>query len=363
MMIGLQTPTMNQMNQMFKKISFATTALCIAASCVPAQAHWSTVERPGQARKDFVISRDEAVNSLENQKLYALVEYGVISKIFIWNQSKPNNYVTSYIPGSSLPIDLIDEVVFVAQIPETLAVNYIDAAGEVKAEPINHGDNVSVVEELPVDPAKEISLPTPAPVQVISTAVANDYSTSMTISPIAVDDSNKTVEVQVITNGVSFTSIATDNSATPITINSLPSDSFVSVQTVIRDKTTNEEIVLQNAITRTPDAQIPVLGNARDAATDQTTIAAPVVAASTLNNNGTRSATIDFAGIPNFDPTRTLASIMLVGPGGSTTSVGVDGSGGSINISDLGVDATYRLTLVIRDLNSGEETIIRGSNL
>jgi hypothetical protein len=185
----------------------------------------------------------------------------------------------------------------------------------------------------------------------------------MTIAPIDVDDSNKTVEVQVITNGVSFTSIATDNSATPITINNLPSDSFVSVQTVIRDKRTNEEILHQNIVTKTPNAQIPVIENARDTAADKANIAAPILAASTLHDNGMRIATIDFAGIPNFDPTRTHASIMVVGPGGSTTSVGVDGAGGSINIGDLGVDATYHLALVIRDLNSGEETIIRGSNL
>jgi hypothetical protein len=244
-----------------------------------------------------------------------------------------------------------------------LAVNYIDGAGEVKAEPINHGDNVAVVEELPANPSNEISFPAPAPVQVISTAVAADYSTSMTITPIAVDDSNKTVEVQVITNGVSFTSIATDNSTMPITINNLPSDSFVSVQTVIRDKRTNEEIVHQNVVTKTPDAQIPVIENARDTAVDKANIAAPIVAANTLHGNGMRSATIEFAGIPNFDPSRTVASIMVVGPGGSTTSVGVDGAGGAVNIGDLGVDGTYRVTLVIRDINSGEETLIRGSNL
>jgi len=335
----------------------------ILATFTPVQAHWSALERPGQSRKDFVISRDEAVNSLENQKIYALVEYGVISKIFIWNEDKPNEYFTSYIPGYALPIEMIEEVVFVAEMPNSLAVNYVDATGEVKTEPINHGDNVTVVEELPIDPVTKVSFPTQNPVQVISSAVAADYSTSMTVAPMAVNDLNKSVEVQVITNGISFTSIATDNSATPITINNLPSDAFVSVQTVIRDKTTNEEIILQNVVTKTPDAQIPVAANARDVAADKATIAAPVVSASSVGSNGSRSATIEFASIPDFDPSHTLASIMVVGPDGATTSVGIDGNGGAITIGDLGLDGTYRLTLVIRDLNSGEETIIRGANL
>jgi len=362
-MIGPLILMMIGMNLMYKKLLLSVVSLSVFASFTPAEAHWSAIERPGQARKDFVISRDEVVNSLQNQKLYALVEYGVISKIFVWNEAKPNEFVTSYIPGYSLPIDMIEEVVFVAQMPDSLSVNYVDNSGEVKAEPINHGDNVAVVEELPIDSATKVSLPTQNPVQVISSAVASDYSTSMTVAPMVVNDLNKSVEVQVITNGISFTSIATDNSATPITINNLPSDAFVSVQTVIRDKTTNEEIILQNVVTKTPDAQIPVVANARDVAADKATIAAPVVAASSVGSNGSRSATIEFAGIPDFDPTRTIASIMVVGPGGATTSVGVNGTGGAITIGDLGLDSTYRLTLVIRDLNSGEETLIQGANL
>jgi hypothetical protein len=345
-----------------KSISLLTLIISLLGLS-PAVAHWSVTERAGSAKKDFVIGQGEAVEELENGKLYALVEYGIISKIFIWDQDKPGAYVTTFIPGSSLPLEMIEEVVFVAKMPESLAVNFQTISGEVKYEPINQGKKVAVVEELP-PPSFASELPQVVdPVAVISKNINSDYSTSMTVLPVAMSDENKSVEVQVITNGISFTSITTDNSETPITINNLPSDSFVSVQTVIRDRTTHEETVLQNVVTRTPDAQLPTIANSRDVESDKTTIAAPVVTATSHHENGSRSATIEFAGIPNFDPTKTLASIQVVGPGGSTTSIGIDGTGGLISIADLGVDSRYRITMVIRDLNSGEETVIRGANL
>ena len=347
-----------------KRISLASVSLLLSLLAIsPSSAHWSIDERVVAAKKSFIISRDEAIDLLEDKKLYALVEYGVISKIFLWDESKKNYIFNNYIPGSALSLDLVQQVVFVAHIPNSLAVNYSGSAGEVESEPINQGDTVTVVESLPENSLQNLPGQYVNPVDIIGTAVAPNYSTSITIAPITIPDLNKTVEVQVITNGISFTSFTTDNTSTPVTISNLPSNSFVSVQTVIRDQNTNEETILQNLATKTPDAQIPVIENSRDVTGDLQSIQPPIVAASVVHENGGRSASIEYAGIPNFNPETTLASIMVVGPGGATTSIGIDGTGGTLNIGDLALDSTYRLTLVIRDINSGEETIIRGANL
>ena len=111
----------------------------------------------------------------------------------------------------------------------------------------------------------------------------------------------------------------------------------------------------------TPDANIPVLVNARDMQQDMATISSPQN--QTVINGDTKSATISFAPIANFDSSKTVASVLIVGPNGSTTSIGVDGNGGTVNVSDLSATSNYTVKMVIRDINSGEETIINGAGL
>jgi hypothetical protein len=348
------------MNKIKSIISAASISLLTA---LPASAHWSVTERVGKPTKDFTISRDEVVDNLESNKLYALVEYGVIAKVFVWNEKDPSNYVTTYTPGSLLPLDLLEELVFVAKMPDSLTVSYTKEDGSAGVEPINHGDAITVVEVLDKHDSPS-NVPTYVnPTEIISSNTNSDFSTTLVLKPIENTDPNKTVEVQVISQGLSFTSIATDNSSNPITINNLPSDSLVTIQQVIRDVQTNEETVLQNILTRTPDAQIPLIDNARDVESDKKEIAAPTNVVTVNSDSSSRSAVVSFQPINDFDPTRTSASIVIVGPGGSTTSVGVDGHGGSVNINDLALDSKYTVSMVIRDLASGEETIIRGANL
>lgn len=356
----IQTSGTTLMNKLKYFIGITSISFLMA---IPASAHWSVTERIGQSTKDFTISRDEVVDNLESNKLYALVEYGVIAKVFVWNEKDPSNYVTTYTPGSLLPLDLLEELVFVAKMPDSLTVSYTKEEGSVGVEPINHGDAITVVEVLDQSDSPS-NVPTYVnPTEIISSSTHADYSTTLVLKPIENTDPNKTVEVQVISQGLSYTSIATDNSSNPITINNLPSDSLVTIQQVIRDVQTNQETILQNILARTPDAQIPVTDNARDVDSDKKEIAAPTSVVTINSNSGTRSAVVSFQPINDFDPTRTSASIIVVGPGGSTTSVGVDGHGGSVNINDLALDSRYTVSMVIRDLASGEETIIRGANL
>jgi len=248
-----------------------------------------------------------------------------------------------------------------AEIPQTLKVNYTSVTGEVKADAINQGDVVAVVQSLDPNPLANQDIAIATTTQVVSTSVSSDYSTSITLAPPVNTNPNQTVEVQVITNGISFTSIGTDNSSNPITINNLPSNEYVTVQTVFRDTMTSQSRTYQEVPVVTPDANIPVLVNARNSAQDKATISAPEV--QSVINGDAKSGTISFAPITNFDSSKTMASIMVVGPNGSTTYIGIDGNGGTVNVSDLSATANYTVKMVIRDINTGEETIIIGNGL
>jgi hypothetical protein len=54
---------------------------------------------------------------------------------------------------------------------------------------------------------------------------------------------------------------------------------------------------------------------------------------------------------------------MVVGPGGSTTSIGLFGSGETLSVGSLSPDANYTVRIVIRDLGTGKETIISGEQI
>ena len=54
---------------------------------------------------------------------------------------------------------------------------------------------------------------------------------------------------------------------------------------------------------------------------------------------------------------------MVVGPGGSTTAIGLFGAGETLTVGSLGPDATYTVKVVIRDLGTGQETVISGQSI
>lgn len=345
---------------MFKLKSILASALIIILSAIPVQAYWGVVERPGQTNA-FVISADQVVETPEDNKKYAYIEYGVIAKIVVWNSNTNNSYVTQYVPLSLLPFYDFRDITFLAKVPDSFKVNYTSVAGEIKAEAINQGDLVQIVESVSVNTDSSQDIIIPNVTQVVSTSVNSDYSTSITLTPPTNNSPDQTVEVQVISNGISFTSMATDNTSTPITINNLPSNEYVTVQTVVRDNITGQSQTYQQVPVITADANIPVLVNARDPELDKTNIPAPQSQSTIVGE--VKSATISFAPIANFDSSKTVASVMIIGPNGSTTSIGIDGIGGSISVSDLSALESYTVKVIIRDINSGEETIINGNSL
>lgn len=345
---------------MFKFKPIIASGLIAILSALPVQAHWSIVERQGQTNS-FVMSIDEAVEAPEDNKTYAYIEYGVVAKIVLWNLNSNNSYITQYVPASSLSIETFKDVTFLAEVPQSLKINYTSVTGDVKAEAINQGDIVAVVQTLDPNPLTNQDIAIPVTTQVVSTSVNADYSTSITLAPPTNNNPNQTVEVQVITNGISFTSVTTDNTSNPITINNLPSNEYVTVQTIFRDTMTAIAQPYQEVPLITPDSNIPVLVNARDVVEDKATIASPQN--QVVVNGDSKSVTVSFDSIANWDPSKTSVSIQVVGPGGSTTSIGVGGDGGSVTIDNLGADLGYTVKMVIIDLATSQETIVLGSSL
>jgi putative ribosome biogenesis GTPase RsgA len=102
---------------------------------------------------------------------------------------------------------------------------------------------------------------------------------------------------------------------------------------------------------------------ARDAVVDKATIAGPEVVAQAEGTNGHRSASIAVADVPNFDPTKTWATLMIVDKNGSTTAIGLDGVGKVVGVDWLSPNEEYEIKVVLRDLGTGQETTISGSRL
>ena len=341
---------------MFKLKAALTTTLFLFIFTSPSQANWAVISEDNNSVREFVVSSDEVVSFPQIGKMYAVVEDGMIIKFVTWTSKMQQELLVS--------------------LPYSLMVNYIDITGILRAEPINHGDKIFVqVTEIAKAELNDNFVSAPIidlPVfegeavvetgsEILAVNVNPDYSTSMTIKPIENNDPNKVVAIQVIADGMSWTSITTDNSSTPITVNHLPANELVTVQTVLRDIATNQETIIQNALTSTATVEIPVLLNSRDVNQDLATITSPQN--QVVVNGDAKSATISFAPIENLDSSKTLVSIVVVGPRGATTSIGVGGSGGSVTVSDLGAAFGYTVKMVIRDLNSGEETIISGGRI
>jgi len=343
-----------------KKIALALSLLL--ATATPSFATWSVAERGYGAQNNFVISKDEVVETPENNQTYAYIEYGVITKIVYWQNNSTNSYITSYVPASSLNLSMINDVIFMATVPESFKVNYNSSDGTVKSDVINHSDKIQVVESLEPNTLQSLNISFENQTQVLSTSVNSDYSTSITVAPLVNNDPTKTVEVQVISNGLSFTSIATDNSNSPITINNLPSNEYITVQTVVRDNNGVAE-QYQNTPVITANANVPELFNVRNVQEDKENISAPQSQTVVNSESGSMTASISYAAINNFDSSKTMASIMVIGPNGSTTYIGIDGNGGTVSVGDLSSMSNYTVKMVIRDINTGEETVIPGSNI
>jgi hypothetical protein len=300
---------------------------------------------------------------------YAVVLDGVIDKIINWDGFSENE-------------DLSENAVII-KLPKGDGVTYIDEKGVLRLSAIYQGSIVSaqvsptelvtpkvgLVEKAPLtEPTPPVGTPVPfenAP-QVTSQKVAADNSVSMTIQVPTVNvPANSTVHVQVVTDGRSTTSIGIDPNtpSTTVTVNNLPQNENVTVKTVITDTVTNKETVIINPVVTTIPAPIVTPEPARNPAVDKATVAAPAVTSSTTDATGHRVVDIKTPVIPDYDPTKSVASLMVVGPGGSTTSIGLFGSGETLSVGSLSPDASYTVKIVIRDLGSGKETIISGEQI
>ena len=300
---------------------------------------------------------------------YAVVIDGVIDKIINWDGYSENQD--------------INENVVIIKLPEGDGVVYLDEQGIVRLSPIYQGSIVSVqvsptekvtpaVGLTQKEPLNEPKPPTGpvvprenAPV-VKEQVVAPDNSISMKIEvPTANLPANSTVSVQVVTDGRSTTAIGIDPTqpSTTVTVNNLPQNENVTVKTVITDTTTNKETVIVNPVVTTIPAPIITPEPARSPAADKATVAVPAVTSSTTDASGHRVVEIKTPVIPDYDPTKSIATLMVVGPGGSTTAIGLFGAGETLTVGSLGPDSTYTVKVVIRDLGTGQETVIAGQSI
>ena len=385
------------MSRGFKKLAFISILVCGATSVTSsANAIWridhmlldggsATAERMLgedllQVRSDIYYKVDVAQIESTPQAAgttpapaeiakYAVVLDGVIDKIINWDGHSENE-------------DLSENAVII-KLPQGDGVTYIDEKGVLRLSAIYQGSIVSaqvsptelvtpkvgLVEKAPLtEPAPPVGTPVPfenAP-QVTSQKVAADNSVSVTIQVPTVNvPANSTVQVQVVTDGRSTTSIGIDPTApsTTVTVNNLPQNENVTVKTVITDTVTNKETVIVNPVVTTIPAAIVTPEPARSPIVDMATVAVPAIASSTTDASGHRVVEIKTPVIPDYDPTKSIATLMVVGPGGSTTAIGLFGAGETLTVGSLGPDSTYTVKVVIRDLGTGQETVIAGQSI
>ena len=329
-----------------------------------------------QTRADdyFVITFDEITSTPQVSGIslaplplakYAVIVSGVVDKIITWDGFSPN--------------DDIDKYGIVVKVPESGGIKYVDTDGVVRLAPLVQGSIVSVAtsDTLRATPAYDIVVTSPvtlapqpagdavarayAPV-VLSQNLNSDNSVSFTINvPSALNlPSTSSVSVYVVTDGRSTTAVGLDSSRGAVTISSLPQNENVTVKTVIHDSVTNTETVIANTVVETLSANLPVLTPARSAVNDRATIQGPSVSSMTSNADGSRTASILVPEIPNFDSSRSWATLMVTDKNGSTTAIGTDGSAQTLNVSSLGATGDYTVKVVVRDLATGQETTING---
>lgn len=199
-----------------------------------------------------------------------------------------------------------------------------------------------------------------------ATATVTETATVATVTEtatVATVSSSTTTEPVVAVTSTATTTTTTTAEVTPITITNLPQGENVTVKVVIHDTITNTSTTVVGPVVTTSAATIITPDPARDAVVDKATIAGPEVVAQAEGTNGHRSASIAVADVPNFDPTKTWATLMIVDKNGSTTAIGLDGVGKVVGVDWLSPNEEYEIKVVLRDLGTGQETTISGSRL
>jgi hypothetical protein len=372
------------------KVGFLTLALLLItpqaqASWMPDLSPTDTVSRMKaedllQTRGDgyFVVTVDAITSTPQFSGLtdapgprekYAVIVGGVVDRIVTWDGYSPHRIIDSY--G------------VIVKLPAAAGVKYVDASGVTRLRPITQGSIVSVavapnvyvtpsydvVQLAQVSSYDEPTLPavTESYSPVVTTQTLNpNNSVSMTIDvpDVANLPSTSRVSVYTVTDGRSTSAVGLLPGQQGVTINDLPQDQNVTVKTVIFDTLTNTETVISNTVISTPVSNTPAPTPARNAAVDRATIPAPVVSSSTVDSSGARSVAISIPAVTNFDPSKTWATVMVVDKAsGSTTAIGTDGTAQTLNVNSLGADRDYTVRVVVRDLATGQETVINGQDI
>ena len=375
-----------------KRISIIVASIAMLFIAAPAYAGWtadtdaqSTVSRMKsedllQVRADgyFAITLEAIASTPQMSGLtdapspkakYAVIVDGVIDKIVTWDGYSPNRVIDSY--G------------IIVKLPANAGVKYIDAKGVTRLKPITQGSIVSVyvAPDVKVTPTYEITQLSPVtlPTEPTGSAVAEanspvvtsqvlnaDNSVSMTVEVPGVKDilATSTVSVYTVADGRSTTSVGLAQGSSTVTINDLPQDQNVTVKTVIRDTLTNTETVISNPVVATVASTAPAQTPARSDTTDRATIAAPSISSRVVDASGALSVAIAMPAVPNFDSSKSWATLMVVdNKTGSTTAIGTDGTAQTLNVGSLGAGRDYTVKVVVRDLATGQETVINGEGI
>ena len=374
------------------RIKTGVLTLTLSLISAPAFAGWSpdlssstTVSRMKaedllQTRADgyFVVTVDAVTSTPQMSGLtpapgprekYAVILDGVVDRIVTWDGYSPHRIIDSY--G------------VIVKLPASAGVKYVDASGVTRLKPITQGSVVSVavapnvyvtptydvVQLASISSYEEPTSPavteTYSPVVTTQTLNSND-SVSMTVNVPDVSNlpSTSRVSVYTVTDGRSTTALGLLPGQQTVIINDLPQDQNVTVKTVILDTLTNTETVISNTVISTPVSSTPAPTPARNAAVDRATIPAPVVSSSSVDSSGARSVAISIPAVTNFDPSTTWATLMVVDKAsGSTTAIGTDGTAQTLNVGSLGADRDYTVRVVVRDLATGQETVISGQDI
>jgi hypothetical protein len=383
---------LKMINLNIKKLSTIGLATALTLIASPAFAGWvadtdaqSTVSRMKsedllQTRADgyFAITLDAITSTPQMSGLtdgpvtkakYAVIVDGVVDSIVSWDGYSPNRKIDSY--G------------IIVKLPANAGVKYVDSNGVTRLKPITQGSIVSVyvAPDVKVTPTYEITqlspvtLPTEptSPVKedignpLVRNQVLNaDNSVSWTIevnSPWGIP-STSVVSVQTVTDGRSTTSVGLAQGQSTVTINNLPQDQNVTVKTVIRDTLTNTETVISSPVVATVASTAPAPTPARSAATDRATITAPSISSRVVDASGHLSVAIAMPAVPNFDASKSWATLIVRdNKSGSTTAIGTDGTAQTLSVGSLGTGRDYTVSVVVRDLATGQETVIKGEGI
>jgi hypothetical protein len=375
-----------------RRISIISLTAVITLTASPAFAGWatdtdtqSTVSRMKsedllQTRADgyFAITLDEITSTPQmsgvadapsTKAKYAVIIDGVVDRIVTWDGYSPNRVIDSY--G------------IIVKLPANAGVKYVDAKGVTRLKPITQGSIVSVYVApdvkvtptyeitqlapvtLPTEPTGPVVAPANSPVVTSQTLNANN-SVSMTIDVAGVRDlpTTSVVSVYTVTDGRSTTAVGLAQGQSTVTINDLPQDQNVTVKTVIRDTLTNTETVISNPVVATVASTAPAPTPARSAAADRATITAPSISSRVVDASGALSVAIAMPAVPNFDSSKSWATLMVVdNKTGSTTAIGTDGSAQTLNVGSLGAGRDYTVKVIVRDLATGQETVIKGEGI